>query len=266
MGAFNSVESQDGTVVGFETLGQGPPMVLVHGTTADRSRWLPIRARLAERFTVHAVDRRGRGLSTKEGGAYHIDREAEDIAAIVNAVGPNVYLVGHSYGALCSLGAALLTDSIRAIVLYEPPASTPGHAVTPPEILERLRSVSATGDPEGLLETFFREVIHSSPADLAAMKRTPIWQARLAAAHTLVRELDSVERFAITDRLSRIAVPVRILLGTVSPPYFRPAAEAVAKRIPDAEVIPLHGQSHMAIDTDPDQVVSAIFTFAERHA
>ena len=108
----SSVVSADGTTIGFESLGAGPPLVLVHGGTADRTRWAPVRERLAERYTVHIVDRRGRGLSTAEADQYDIRREGEDIAAVVAAVGPDVYLFGHSYGALCSLEAALLTDAI----------------------------------------------------------------------------------------------------------------------------------------------------------
>lgn len=262
MSVVKVAESRDGTVVGFESLGDGPAMVLVHGGTADRSRWSPVLTRLAERFRVHVLDRRGRGLSTAEGGPYDIKREGEDVAAVVEAVGRDVYVVAHSYGALCSLEAALVTDAIGRMVLYEPPAPTSGRPVVAPHVLDRLRTAASEGDQEEVLETFFREVIHLSPADIDAMKGTPIWQARLAAAPTIVRELEAVECFDISDRLSKITIPVRLLLGTESPAYFRPAAQAIAARIPRAGLAPLHRQAHMAIDQDPRQFTAEVLTFA----
>jgi len=262
MSEFRSVESRDGTIIGFEKLGHGPPMVLVHGGTADRRRWLPVVPQLAERFTLHIVDRRGRGLSTKESAPYDIAREGEDVAAVVEAAGRDVYLLGHSYGALCSLEAALRTDAIGRLLIYEPPAATPGHAVTPVPVLEQLRAAAARGDRPCVLETFYREVIHSTPEDIAEMIPTPMWQARLAAALTIVRELEHVERFEISPRLSAIRIPVRLLLGTESPPYFRPAALAIAHEIPQADILPLHGQGHLAIDRDTPQFLAAVFAFA----
>lgn len=263
MCAAHSVKSRDGSVIGFESHGGGPPMVLVHGGTADRTRWTPVLAQLAEHYTVHVLDRRGRGLSAEETSPYDISREGEDIAAVAEAVGGDVYLIGHSYGALCSLEAALRTDAIGRMFLYEPPARTPGHEPTPQQTLERLRAASRAGDQEQVLEIFFRELIHVSPVDIAAMKRAPIWTARLAAAPTIVRELDTGEVFDISGRLSEIKVPVRLLLGTESPPYFRAAAEAIAGWIASADIVSLHGQAHMGIDHDPAQFVAAVLAFAE---
>src|SRR5262245_15334434 len=102
---MDHVTSRDGTPIGYERSGQGPPLILVHGTTADHSRWAPVLPALSERFTVSAVDRRGRGASG-DAPIYAIEREFEDVAALVDAVGGPVYLLGHSYGALCALEGA----------------------------------------------------------------------------------------------------------------------------------------------------------------
>src|SRR5712675_1224064 len=94
--------SADGTVIGYESVGSGPPLLLVHGSTGTRARWSSVRAPLAQRHTVHAMDLRGRGLSTAEAGPYSLPREAEDVAAVAEAIGSSVgdvYVVGHSYGA-----------------------------------------------------------------------------------------------------------------------------------------------------------------------
>jgi pimeloyl-ACP methyl ester carboxylesterase len=251
---MGTVTSRDGTVIGFETTGDGPPMVLVHGGTADHSRWAPVLPALSGEHTVHAVDRRGRGLSS-DGPAYDIRREGEDLAAVLEAVGPDVFLVGHSYGALVSLEAALLTGAIGRIVLYEPPASTQGHRVSTPEMLAALRG---TGDHEEILRIFYREALHLTDDEIDAMTRTEIWRARLSAAPTIVRELEQVEEFDLSERLSAIDVPVRLLIGDRSPAYFRPAAETIASRLPSAEVVVLPGQAHMAINEAPALFVESV--------
>ncbi|MFD8500837.1 alpha/beta fold hydrolase, partial [Amycolatopsis sp. NPDC059657] len=258
MSVLGSVVSRDGSVVGFEVTGHGPPLVLVHGGTADRGRWAPVLRQLADRFTVYAVDRRGRGLSTAEAETYALAREGEDIAAVAEAAGRDVYVVAHSYGALCALEAAALTDAIGRMVLYEPPIPTAGNPVFTAAVRDRIRSAP---DPETRLETFFREVIHVPDSELPAMKRTPVWQARLAAVHTIVRELDAVEAFTVTPRLAGISVPVRLFLGTESPAYFAPAAEAVVAALPHADIVELRGQDHLAIDRAPEEFVTGVVGF-----
>ena len=102
-----SVVSADGTRIGCEVGGAGLPLLLVHGSTADRSRWATVRDALAARFTLHLMDRRGRGLSVGEApGPYALAREAEDVAAVLAAIGPDALVLGHSYGGTCVLGAA----------------------------------------------------------------------------------------------------------------------------------------------------------------
>lgn len=128
---MNSIQSPDGTVLRWQTSGEGPPLLLVHGTTADHSRWQGISPQLEHHFTVHAIDRRGRGGSGDAAGTYEIDREFEDVAAVVDAIGGPLAVLGHSYGAVCSLGAALLTDGVSRMVLYEPPIPT-GVPMYPP--------------------------------------------------------------------------------------------------------------------------------------
>ncbi|WP_370971054.1 alpha/beta fold hydrolase [Amycolatopsis sp. cg9] len=254
-----SVTSRDGTVVGFETLGAGPPMVLVHGTGADHTRWTAVRDRLAERYRLHLVDRRGRGLSRAEAAGYDIRREGEDIAAVAEAAGGDVYLLAHSYGALCALEAVRLTNAVSRLVAYEPPRPEPGGPVVGPDARARMR---AAEDPEEILEIFLREALRLAPEAVEAMRATPVWPARVAAAPTIPRELDAVEAVVFDERLAGIAIPVRLFAGTESPGYLRLAAQAVADRIPGADVVPLHGQAHQAMDFDPEQFTEAVFAFS----
>ncbi|MGW5741357.1 alpha/beta fold hydrolase [Amycolatopsis sp. NPDC003861] len=250
-----SVTSPDGTVIGYETLGDGPPMVLVHGTGADHTRWAAVRDRLAQRYRLHLVDRRGRGLSRAEAADYDIRREGEDIAAVAEAAGGDVYLLAHSYGALCALEAARTTEAVSRLVAYEPPRPEPGGSVVGPEARRRMR---AADDPEQILEIFLREALR---VDVEAMRRTPVWGSRVAAAHTIPRELDVVENMVFDARLSEIAIPVRLFAGTESPGYLRLAAHAVAELIPAADVVAMRGQAHQAMDFDPGQFTEAVFAF-----
>jgi len=227
----------------------------VHGGTADHTRWAPVLAELSAHHTVHAMDRRGRGRSG-DGPSYAIEREGEDLAAVLAAAGPNALVVGHSYGALVALEAALITDGIGRMVLYEPPASTPGHQVSTPDMLASLR---AAGDPEEILRIFYREALHLTDEQIDAMTGTAIWRARLAAAPTIVRELESIEKFDLTSRLAAIEVPTRLLVGDRSPAYFRPAAEAIAAHLRSAEIETLPGQAHMAINEAPALFLAAVF-------
>ncbi|EOD67249.1 alpha/beta fold hydrolase [Amycolatopsis vancoresmycina] len=253
-----TVTSPDGTVVGFETLGDGPPMVLVHGTGADHTRWTAVRDRLARRYRLYLVDRRGRGLSRDEAAAYDIRREGEDIAAVAEAAGGDVYLLAHSYGALCALEAVRLTKAVSRLAAYEPPRPKPGGAVVGPDARSRMRAAEHL---EEILEIFLREALRLAPAAVEAMRATPVWPARVAAAPTIPRELDVVEGMVFDERLGEIAIPVRLFAGTESPDYLRLAAEAVAGLIPGASVVPLHGQAHQAMDFDPDQFTEAVFAF-----
>jgi pimeloyl-ACP methyl ester carboxylesterase len=111
-----TVTSKNGTCIAGWRSGEGPPLVLVPGTAADHGRWKPVLPAFEERFTVFAVDRRGRGGSDDSDG-YAIEREFEDVAVVVDSLGESVTLLGHSYGVLCTLEATLLTRNVRKLVL-----------------------------------------------------------------------------------------------------------------------------------------------------
>src|SRR5215470_16425578 len=145
---MQTITSRDGTAIAFVRSGAGPALVLVHGTTADHTRWKPLLPRLETHFTVYAVDRRGRGGSG-DAPDYSIEREFDDIAAVVDAIGEPVLLLGHSYGAVCSLEASLRTQHVSKLVLYEPPIRTAG-SLFPPGTVERLQVLLDAGDRDGV--------------------------------------------------------------------------------------------------------------------
>ena len=255
-----SARSCDGTLVGCELLGEGPPLLLVHGSTADRNRWAAVRDRMAARFRLHLMDRRGRGLSAEEAGdGYTLEREADDIRALVAAIGPTVLVLAHSYGGACALEAATACDGIERLLVYEPAFGTPGGPVFPDDALVDVEAALVAGDREAALTAFFTRVLLLDEASVEPMRATPMWQARLAAVHTLAREARAANGYRIDpERMSRIGVPVRILLGTETTPALTRAAHAAADAVPGAELVELPGHGHAAMDADPPMFIRQV--------
>src|SRR5262249_7035037 len=160
----------------------------VHGTGSSGARWTPILPALAEHFTIYAIDRRGRGESG-DSPNYAIEREFEDVACVVDSIQEPVYVLGHSYGAICALEAVRLTRGIRKLTLYEPPTPVEGVPIYAPGIIERLDSILAGGDLEGVATTFMKEVVRMPSHEVAAVQASPAWPDFVAAARTLPREV-----------------------------------------------------------------------------
>jgi pimeloyl-ACP methyl ester carboxylesterase len=254
------VKSSDGTTLSYVRSGSGPPMVLVHGTTADHARWAPILPALEKRYTVIAVDRRGRGGSG-DGKAYAIEREFEDIAAVVDSLGEPVVLVGHSYGAICSLEASLRTRNVRQLVLYEPPIPA-GIEIYPPGEIEKLQALLDQGRRDEVVSGFFTDVVRMPAAELAQLHTLPNWPARVAAAHTIPREMRATTSYRFDSaKWKAFKIPTLLLLGGDSPPFFKVAIEQVHAAVPSSRVVVLPGQQHVAINTAPDLFAKEILTF-----
>lgn len=261
---METVRSQDGTPIAYERTGDGPPLVLVHGTTADHTRWARVLPALAERFTVCAVDRRGRGGSG-DASPYAIEREFEDVAAVADAVadvaGEPAVLLGHSYGALCSLEAALRARHLRKLVLYEPPIPS-GIEIYPAEVVGRIQALLDAGDRAGVVTTFFRDIARVPPTELELLQTLPNWPARVAAAHTIPREMVGSETYRFDPaRFRRLSTPTLLLLGGDSPPFLTTATQAVHAVLPDSRIAVLPGQQHIAMDTAPDLFLDEVLRF-----
>jgi pimeloyl-ACP methyl ester carboxylesterase len=259
------VRSRDGTPIAVFSSGDGPPLVLVHGSTADHTTFRVVGPRFAQRFRVHAIDRRGRGASG-DAPAYAIEGEFEDVAAVADAMaaesGASVDVFGHSYGGRCALGGALLTDTIRRVVSYEGAPTPPGSSYHPMGIETRLRERLAAGDRDGALALFLTEVVGMSAGDLAAYRAYPVWRLRAAAAGTILRELEAeADPAASLDRLGAVGLPVLQLLGGESLPVFHEATLALDERLADGRVVVIEGARHAAHHTHPDAVIEAVGSF-----
>jgi pimeloyl-ACP methyl ester carboxylesterase len=257
------VISHDGTDIAVWTSGEGPPLVLVHGTTADHTRWAPVLPFLERHVTVHAVDRRGRGASGDHPD-YDVAREYEDVAAVVDAVagtsGSAVDLLGHSFGGVCAFGASTLTSNVRRLVLYEGwPAPDPDMLAFPPALLQRMEALLLERRPEAALEVFFRELVQMPDEEFEAYRSLPAWQARIAAAHTIPREGRGIA--FDPDQAAMVTVPTLLLVGGDSPEHIKADPETVAAGLPDARIMVLDGQQHIAIDLIPEIFAERVIGF-----
>jgi len=257
---MEQIASRDGTIIGFKRSGAGQPLLLVHGTTADHSRWSPISPYLEQHFTVYAMDRRGRGGST-DSPDYDIRREVEDVTAVVEAIGEPAFVLGHSYGALCSLEASLLTNKISRLILYEPPIPT-GLPQYPPDVPGRMQGLIDRGDLEAALEVFFREVVRMPEHELKAYRQLPVWKVRVQLAPTIPREMKFDQTYSFDpEKFVNLRTPTLLLLGGDSPPLFRQAIELVDPALLDSRVVILPGQQHIAMDTDPELFIREVLHF-----
>lgn len=255
--------SRDGTPIAYWHSGDGPALALAHGTTADHTRWETVLPLLEPHRSVHAMDRRGR-CASGDAARYAIEEEAFDVAAVVDAIadatGGPVDVLGHSHGAICALEASLLTTGMRRLVLYEPPVT----ATTPPGWLDRLDDLLAQGRREDVVVTMLVELAGLTPEELALSRADPSWPGRVAAAHTVVREVRAVEAYRFEPaRFRFLAVPTLLLDGGESPPFMRAATAAVVEGLPGARVVTLAGQAHVAQLTAPELFCSAVLDFLD---
>ena len=243
----------------------GPPLILVHGAAADHTTFRVLGPLLATRFTIHAIDRRGRGASG-DTSPYAIEREFEDLAAVATALarqtGGAVDVFGHSYGGRCALGAALLTQDIGRVISYEGAPTPPGERYGDAALPRELAALAAAGQDETLLETFMTRVVGMSAEDLDRYRADPVWPRRVAAASTIAREVavESGDEAGL-DRLGAVEQPVLQVLGGDSRREFSVATAALDDRLSDGTIVVIPGAKHAAHHTHPDAVVEAVTAF-----
>ncbi len=190
---------------------------------------------------------------------YAAEGEYEDVAAVVDALGEPAGLLGHSFGAICALEAALLSANVERLILCEPPVAAPE---MPRDIMIHLRSLSDDGDLEGLLTTFLREVAEIPEHDLATMRKSPVWPERVAAARTLLREITAVGQYQFeSNRFVDMETETLLVLGGDSPPLYRDSIEAIDCALPNSRIVVLPGQQHVPMDTAPDAFAEEVLAF-----
>lgn len=258
---LDKVLSADGTPIAFEQVGSGPPLILVHGTGADHTRWAAVLPQLAQQFTVYPIDRRGHG-SSGDTTPYSIEREYEDIAAVAAAIDRPVDIVGHSFGAACVLGAAPLIPNLRRLVLYEPPMLREPQTPQRAELLSRMDQALTEGNREAVVLILLAEMLKVPLPAVDRLRTMPAWAGSVAAAHTIPRELRCSDQYGANPAaIQSISVPTLFLLGSESPVSFHHTTEILQTWLPSSQVVLLHGQQHSAMLTAPDLFAQEILRF-----
>lgn len=254
--------SPDGTPIAYYRRGAGPPLVLVHGTgAANALAWTAVLPALEEHFCICVVDRRGRGQSG-DSEPYAVEREFEDIAAVVDAMGEPAGVLGHSFGGLCALGAAFLTPNIRRLVLYEPVIPFSGASLYADGYIARLQALLDAGDREGVLITHYREDAGLTAEEVERFQASPQWPERVASAPTVPRELRAEAEYVLdAERVGHLQIPTLLLLGGDSPPVLRNAVEALDALLPNSRIGVMPGQQHIAMYTAPGLFLREVLAF-----
>ncbi len=200
---------------------------------------------------------------------YSIEREFEDVAAaaeeIAERTGRPIDVAGHSYGGRCALGASLLSPAIRRLVVSEGAPAPPGVSYRPPGLVEAVREALDRGDDEGALTTFLGGIVGMSEAELDAYRANPVWPARVAAASTILREVEAeASPAASIAALGPVSIPVLLLLGAASRSPFRIGIDALAEALAKPEVAVIDGAAHAAHHTHPDEFVGIVQEFLDR--
>jgi pimeloyl-ACP methyl ester carboxylesterase len=253
-----TLKSRDNTSIAVECAGTGPSLAIVHGGIGDRTRWKPLFPLFARHFTVCAMDRRGHGASG-DSADYSLQRGAEDVAAVVKSRGRPVFVLGHSIGGVCALEAALLTDNISKLVLYEPPLLDRNHDA----VATKMENMVRAGEQEQALVTFLKEVVMLSPNEIARMRNQPSWSERVASVGKQIREIRALDGYHFDEkRVSGLKIPTLLLTGgNTASPDLKLAINALMKCLPNRGLIVFQGQEHNAMDTVPQEFAAAVTRF-----
>jgi pimeloyl-ACP methyl ester carboxylesterase len=252
--------SKDGSSIVYDQLGKGPAVILVCGGSVDRASNAPLAALLAKHFTVFNYDRRGRGGSG-DTPPYAVEREVEDIDAIVAAAGAAAFLYGTSSGAALALEATRkLSGKITRLALWEPPYFVDESSPRPPAdtawTFTELVSAGLRGDA---VEFFMAKVVGMAPEFVAEARKAPWWQAQEAIAHTLAYDATIMGDYSLpAERIAAINVPTIVIDGGASFPFIRATADAIAKILPNGQRHTLEGQTH---NVAPEAIAPVLIKF-----
>jgi pimeloyl-ACP methyl ester carboxylesterase len=257
--ALEFATSRDGTRIAYDRLGTGPAVVLVSGGSVDRSSNAGLAEQLASDFTVFNYDRRGRGPSG-DTQPYAVEREFEDIEAVIAAAGGQANLYGSSSGAVLALLATAAGAPVGKLALWEPPYIVDESSPRPdPNTAQIYRDLVAQDRRGDAVEYFMAKVV-GMPDEFVANARTqPWWQWTESLAHTLAYDAEIMGDYSLpVDTIKRVSAPTLVLVGSASFDFFGPTAKAIADALPNARVQSLEGQEH---NVDPTVLGPALAAF-----
>ncbi|MGP0071718.1 MAG: alpha/beta fold hydrolase [Bryobacteraceae bacterium] len=257
-----TVRSKDGVEISVQKAGSGPPLLLIHGSLLNGSlSWGAVLPKLAEHFTVYAMDRRGRAPSG-DAKKYSLAIEADDIVSSADAIGGPVIVLAHSYGALASLEALNRLKNVARLILYEPPV------IMSPALTElvatRMEQALEANDREQIVTMFLRDQVRVPPDRIEMMKSSPIWPIVLQISPTLPREARAVNAYQHSAaNLANCKILTTVLVGTETVGLLREAALFLRAAIPSCQLVVLEGQGHGAMLDAPDFFADKILEIAK---
>lgn len=270
---MSTVTSNDGTRIGYDRIGAGPAVILVNGALAYRDFWGhgPLAALLAGHFTVYTYDRRGRGESNDAAqesaeqefrAPIALEREIEDLDALIDEAGGSTFLYGDSSGGALVLEAAIrLGDKVRKIAMYEAPYNDDETGRQSwREYTKQLGEQLAT-DRWGDAVALFMELTGATPDQIGEVRQTPMWPIFEAVGHTLAYDhiaLLGEDASVPTGRAAGVAVPALVMDGGASYPFMHDTALALVNAIPNAQHRTLEGQTH---EVSPEVLAPVLIEF-----
>lgn len=252
-----TVRSADGTTIAYDQVGSGPSVIAIGGAFNVRQSHAGLADVLAPNFTVYTYDRRGRGDST-DTEPYAVEREIEDLAALIDGAGGSAYVYGHSSGACLALEAASRGLPIPKLVVYEPPYATDEESESG-DLSKDIQEAIDAGRPDQAAELFLGNM---GPEVVEGVKQSPYWEGMVGVAHTLPYDMAVVgDGPPPVDRLADITAPTLVLAGGASPEWFHNAVSAVTTAIPGARAESIEGQDH---DVADDVIAPKLVDFFEK--
>jgi hypothetical protein len=259
---MEKILSKDGTSIAFDQSGEGPAVILVCGGSTDRTANAPLAALLAQHFTVFNYDRRGRGDSG-DTAPYAVEREVEDLEAVINAAGGSASVYGTSSGAALAFEAAASGLAITKLAIWEPPFIIDDSRPRPPaDQAAHYNELVAAGRRGDAVEYFMTQVV-GLPAEFVAQARNaPWWPAQEALAHTLAYDATIMGDYSLpAGRAASVTAPTVVIAGGASWEWMRNTAQVLASILPDGQQRTLEGQTH---DVAPDAIAPVLVEFFAR--
>ncbi|TLS48223.1 alpha/beta hydrolase [Paenibacillus antri] len=268
---MNKAISKDGTAIAFDRIGEGPALILVDGALCYRASGPngPLAEMLKDRFAVYTYDRRGRGDSD-ERKPYSIEREVEDLEALVNAAGGSAFLYGISSGAALVIEAARRLPSIRKVALYEAPYIVDGSRIpVKGDYAARLEAHVSADRRAAAVKLFMKEGVGLPAFVVATMPLMPAWRKLKAVAHTLPYDTALTVACQRGDPLpaepfASVTIPALVGVGGKSPAWMRAGMKALADALPNAKLHMLDGQTHIVQPGALAPVLAEFFYNEER--
>jgi pimeloyl-ACP methyl ester carboxylesterase len=257
------VSSADGSQIALEAAGTGRPVVLIGGAFNDRTTMTGLAGVLSRYYQAVIYDRRGRGDSDDVSADYSVEREMEDLRAVIAHVGGTAALFGHSSGAVLALEAARRGLPVGRVAAYETPFIPEGSRPRPaPNVAERLVSLVRAGDRDGATALFQTEVIGLSAEMVAGMRQSDMWGYLIGLAHSLPYDYALFEAGSPVPagRLAEVTVPVLAIAGSNTFPWLAQATEQVADAVPDGRFLSLEGQDHGVLQ-QPEALLPSLREF-----